>query len=218
MQNSALLFILHLPNSIINPLIIIALLTDDGWENAHGTPFRCAWEDGLLDNSRVVQVPPPPPPLHPHHDDDDEPDRIPAYHLEFFPLGFIPTNTIIILIFINVIIVIILMCLGGQTAWQLQSCSGFSLYPMSQFFYLKLPQFQDRFTWSQNHIGKSDSTFKSQSHIFVSRSSFLIIKMTGYCQLDNKAYHYNEEFGCFFPIYTRQDGNWPQITFMILTN
>ena len=23
---------------------------------AHGTPFRCAWEDGLLDNSRVVQV------------------------------------------------------------------------------------------------------------------------------------------------------------------
>ena len=23
---------------------------------AHGTPFRCAWEDGLLDNSRVVQI------------------------------------------------------------------------------------------------------------------------------------------------------------------
>jgi len=23
---------------------------------AHGTPFRCAWEDGILDNSKVVQV------------------------------------------------------------------------------------------------------------------------------------------------------------------
>ena len=23
---------------------------------AHGTPFRCAWEDGILDNKRVVQV------------------------------------------------------------------------------------------------------------------------------------------------------------------
>ena len=23
---------------------------------AHGTPFRCAWEDGILDNQRVVQV------------------------------------------------------------------------------------------------------------------------------------------------------------------
>ena len=23
---------------------------------AHGTPFRCAWEDGLLDSARVVQI------------------------------------------------------------------------------------------------------------------------------------------------------------------
>ena len=23
---------------------------------AHGTPFRCAWEDGILDNSRVAQL------------------------------------------------------------------------------------------------------------------------------------------------------------------
>ena len=27
-----------------------------GQRLAHGTPFRCAWEDGILDNGRVVQL------------------------------------------------------------------------------------------------------------------------------------------------------------------